>query len=232
MPAGDDAVAPLQVGPPEFKASVVYQVGRVICRLACVQWFDLKVYGLKHMPRAGGVLIVSNHQSYLDPVVLAAKTPRPLSFLAKSELFEIPGFSWLIQSLNAFPVRQGEGDVGAVRETIRRLQEGHALNMFPEGSRTDDGEIAPMLPGIGLIVRRAGVPVVPAAIVGSFAAWPREKKIFRPHPIRVRFGPAMELHQLKAQKIVETIDVTLRTMFQDLRDRVRREQSGRMRDEG
>ena len=219
----DNVVAPVQIGSPEIKASLVYHGGRVICRIACVKWFDLKVYGLEHMPRRGGLLIVSNHQSYLDPVVLASKTPRPLSFLAKSELFEVPGFGWLIRNLNAFPVRQGEGDVGAVRETIRRLQEGHALNMFPEGSRSDDGEIAPMQSGIGLIVRRAGVPVLPAAIVGSFAAWPRGKKIFRPHPIRVQFGPPMELHELKAAEIVKRIDVTLRTMFADLRERVRRE---------
>jgi 1-acyl-sn-glycerol-3-phosphate acyltransferase len=184
-----------------------------------VQWFDLKVYGGKNIPPKGGVLIVSNHQSYLDPVVLASKLTRPLSFLAKSELFENPAFGWLIRQLNAYPVRQGEGDISAMKETIRRLQEGDALNMFPEGSRSGDGEIAPMQSGIGLIIRRAGVPVVPAVIDGSFAAWPREKKIFRPHPIRVQFGPPMDLKDLKAPEIVKRIDATLRKMFNDLRDR-------------
>jgi len=221
---GENAVAPPHATPPaELKASIIYQGGRVICRVFCVQWFDLKVYGLEHVPRSGGVLIVSNHQSYLDPVVLGAKTPRALSFLAKSELFEVPGFSWLIRKLNAFPVRQGEGDVGAVRETIRRLQEGHALNVFPEGTRSEDGEIAPTLPGVGLIARRAGVPVVPAVIVGSFQAWPRGKTLFHPHPVRVQFGPAMNLQGLKSAQIVQTIDETLRKMFADLRERVRRE---------
>src|SRR5262249_9837762 len=148
---------PLSACAPE-KTSLIYHGGRVICRIVSTQMFDLKVYGTHHVPPGGGVLIISNHQSFLDPVVLASQLRRPLSFLAKSELFEVPGFGWLIRHLNAFPVRQGEGDVGAVRETIRRLQEGHALNMFPEGSRSLDGEIAPIQAGIGLIVRRAGVP--------------------------------------------------------------------------
>jgi 1-acyl-sn-glycerol-3-phosphate acyltransferase len=204
--------------PPE-KPTIVYQIGRVICRVTCDRWFDLKVYGARHVPRSGGVLIVSNHQSYLDPVVLAVKLQRPLSFLAKSELFEHPSFSWLIRSLNAYPVRQGEGDVGAVKETIGRLKEGHALNLFPEGTRTPDGTIQPMQAGVGLIVRRAGVPVVPAVIHGSLEAWPKKKKLFHPHPIRVQYGPPMELKDLKASEIVRRIDVTLRRMFDELRGR-------------
>ena len=197
----------------------MYQVGRVLCRLYVDQMFDLKVYGSRHVPRKGGVLIVSNHQSYLDPMVLASKLHRPMSFLAKSELFENRYFGWLIRNLNAFPVRQGEGDVGAVKETIRRLQEGHVLNVFPEGSRTADGMIRPMQAGIGLIVRRAGVPVVPAVIDGSFAAWPRQAKLPHRHPVRVQYGPAMDLKDLKAAQIVERIDTTLRSMFDDLRSR-------------
>jgi 1-acyl-sn-glycerol-3-phosphate acyltransferase len=203
----------------EIRTSLLYRGGRVICRIISTTMFDLKVYGIRHVPRSGGVLIVSNHQSYLDPVVLGSQLPRPLSFLAKSELFEAPRFGWLIRQLNAFPVRLGEGDVGAVKETIRRLQEGHALNIFPEGSRSSDGEIAPIESGIGLIVRRAGVPVVPAAIHGSFDAWPRGAVMFRSRPIRVQFGPVMDLKDLKAAEIVKRIDVTLRTMFEELRRR-------------
>src|SRR5438876_4866321 len=112
---------------------LVWNLGRTICRTITSRMFDLKVYGLEHVPKTGGVLIISNHQSYLDPVLLGVQIPRPMSYLAKSELFAIPGFGWLIRQLNAFPVRQGEGDVAAVRETIRRLQEGHMLNIIPEG---------------------------------------------------------------------------------------------------
>src|SRR5205085_495254 len=103
------------------------------CRPILSAAFELKVYDRHFVPRRGGVLLVSNHQSYLDPVLVALYLPRPMSFLAKSELFRHRFFAWLIRSLNAFPVRQGAGDVGAVREMIKRLREGHMLNIFPEG---------------------------------------------------------------------------------------------------
>ena len=200
--------------------SPLYRFGRMMLRPWADLWFDLKVYGLEHIPPRGGVLVSSNHQSYLDPIVLGVKvTNRPYSFLAKSELFENPFFGWLIRSLNAFPVRQGEGDVGAVKETIRRLQEGHALIVYPEGTRSPTAEIEPLQAGIGLIIRRAGVPVVPAVIDGSFGAWPRGHKVFRPHPVRVMYGPAMDLKDLKAAEIVRRIEAKMREMHAELRRR-------------
>jgi 1-acyl-sn-glycerol-3-phosphate acyltransferase len=203
----------------EIPAGFMYRWGRGVCRIWTDLWFELKVYGRHHVPRHGGVLIVSNHQSYLDPVLLGVKLIRPLSFMAKSDLFENPRFSWLIRNLNAFPVRLGEGDVGALKETIRRLEEGHALNVFPEGTRSPDGELLPIQPGVGLIIRRAGVPVVPAVIHGSFDAWPRDDKFPHRHPIRVEFGPPLDLVDLKAAQIVKKIDTTLHTMFDKLRAR-------------
>ena len=224
------ADAPESGDVPEVREPLIYSVGRIFARPWADQWFDLKVYGVKNVPRRGGVLIVSNHQSYLDPILIAVKLPRPLSFLAKSELFANPFFGAFISSFNAFPVRQGAGDVGAVKETIRRLQEGHALNVYPEGTRSPDGEIMAMQPGIGLIAKRAGVPVVPAVLQGSFEAWPpkRGHKIFRPHPVRIVFGPPMDLHHLKASQIVDRIGTTLHAMFNDLRQREReRRHAGR-----
>ena len=211
----DDANAPATGGP--LTESLLYTVGRTLLRPWTQLWFDLKVYGVHHVPRRGGVLIVSNHQSYLDPIILGVKVPRAFSFLAKSELFENPHFGWLIRSLNAFPVRQGEGDVGAVKETIRRLQEGHALIVYPEGTRSLSGAIEKIQAGVGLIIRRAGVPVVPAVIDGSYDAWPKERKIFRPHAIRAMYGPALAVEGMKASQIVETIDRTLRSMHAELR---------------
>ena len=105
--------------------------------------------GTKMCPKDGGVLLVANHQSFLDPVLVAVHLSRPVSFLAKSELFENPYFGWFIRMLHAFPVRQGEGDIGAVKEIIRRLGEGHAVNIYPEGSRTETGEMARLEKGRG-----------------------------------------------------------------------------------
>ena len=96
--------------PDAVPATPFYKFGRVLCRLYTTLYHGLQVRGVEHVPMRGGVIIASNHQSNLDPVLLGVRLRRPLSFLAKSELFENPYFGWLIRNLNAFPVRQGEGD--------------------------------------------------------------------------------------------------------------------------
>jgi 1-acyl-sn-glycerol-3-phosphate acyltransferase len=196
---------------------VIWKLAQTLCRIVTTVLFDLKVYGLHNVPKTGGVLLVSNHQSYLDPVLVGVRLERPLSYLAKSELFENPVLNWLIRALHAFPVRQGAGDVGAVKETIRRLQEGRALNIYPEGSRTPDGTLQPIELGVALVVRRAKVPVVPVILDGSFRAWPKGRKLFRAWPIRMSYGPPMDMSRMKAEEIGRTIETTFRQMLADLR---------------
>ena len=196
---------------------------QAVARVLTTDLFDLKVFGLKYIPAHGGALIVSNHQSNLDPVLLGARLRRPMSYMAKSELFAVnPVLTELFRLLGGFPVHQGAADVRAVKESIERLKEGHLLSIFPEGGRTMDGEIAKMEKGVALIVRRAGVPVIPAVIVGAYEAWPWNRTVPRRLPIRVQFGPAMELADKKPTEILETIARTLRSMFDELRNRRRR----------
>jgi 1-acyl-sn-glycerol-3-phosphate acyltransferase len=203
--------------------NALYTGGQVLCRIFSTMWFDLQVQGIRNVPLKGGVLIVANHQSYLDPMLAAVRLTRPMTYFAKSELFENKYFNWLIRSLGAFPVRQGEGDVGAVREAITKLKEGRALVLFPEGSRTDDGELLPIEGGVGLIARKAGVPVVPCIIEGSYKSWPRETKVFKPANIDIWYGKPIDPNGMKAAAIVQTIDRTFHQMQADVRaDRVRR----------
>jgi 1-acyl-sn-glycerol-3-phosphate acyltransferase len=191
---------------------------RMLARPIATFGFRLRVHGRHHVPLTGGVLLVSNHQSYLDPVMIAMMLYRPMCYLAKSELFgQSRYFAWLIRSLNAFPVKQGAGDVGAVKEMLKRLGEGWMLTMFPEGSRTEDGEIGPIEKGVALVLRRANVPCVPVVIEGSFDAWPKGRKIPHPHPIDVMFGPPLRLQGLKGEQITLLIDRTLRQMLQEVR---------------
>jgi 1-acyl-sn-glycerol-3-phosphate acyltransferase len=197
----------------------LYNLFQQSLRGAALTFYDLKTYGLENIPKRGGVLIVANHQSFLDPVMLGANIRRPVSFLAKSELFSNPFFGRLLRRLNAFPVRQGEGDVGAVRETIKRLQEGHLLTMFPEGGRTLDGKIAPLEKGVGLIVRRAGpqVMVLPAAVCGAYEAWPRGVKWPKTGRVRVKYGTPMHLADRKATDVINVIDREIRRLFEELK---------------
>ena len=197
----------------------LWKLAQTIVRIGTTLVLDLKVYGRDNVPREGGALMISNHQSFLDPAVLGAQLHRPMSYLAKSELWKNRFFGWLITNLYAFPVQQGKGDVGAIKETIRRLQEGHLLNIYPEGSRTEDGELLPIQPGAALVIRKAGVPVIPAIVDGSFQAWPKGKKIPRGHQVRVLIGKPVRLDHLKSKEIVEYIDRTFREMLAELRSR-------------
>ena len=196
---------------------VVWKFVQVMFRIFFSVFFDLKVYGVKNVPREGGALMVSNHQSLLDPPLLGVRVHRPMSYMAKSELFKHAWFAWIIRRLGAFPVRQGAGDVGAIKETVNRLKEGRMLNIFPEGGRTETGEIGPMQPGVALVVRRAGVPIIPVAIHGSYESWPKGKRFFHRHPIRMAYGPPLDVTGMKGDEIVKLIDRAIHRLFDRLR---------------
>lgn len=200
-----------------IERSFVWKSLQITARIGTTLLFDLKTYGEENVPADGGVLLVANHQSYLDPVLVAVHLKRPVSFLAKSELFENPYFGWFIRMLHAFPVRQGEGDIGAVKEMIRRLGEGYALNIYPEGTRSETGDIARLEKGVALVIRKAGVPVVPVAIDGSLAAWPKDDWLFHAHPIRVKYGKPMDMRGKKGEEIVRELEEQLRALLRDLR---------------
>lgn len=160
------------------------------------------------------MLIVSNHQSALDPVLLCVQLRRPLHYIAKSELFKNRIAAWFLRWVNAFPVRQGAGDVGAIRQTILRLKSGHLMNIFPEGARTPDGQIHQLQKGVALIIKRSGVAVIPAVIVGAYEAWPIHRRFPRMWPVRIRFGHPIDLSGMQTdEEITEAIERRLRRMF-------------------
>lgn len=208
------------MNPPTPPRSFLWRIAQFISRIGGTLCFDLKTFGTENIPRYGGALLLANHQSYLDPVLISVKLLRPVSFMAKSELFEkSPFFTWLIRSLHAFPIKRRTADVGAMKEALARLSEGNILNMYPEGTRTEDGEIGPIFPGIALVVKRANVPVIPVVIDGSYRAWGKGTKSFRCHPIRILYGKPLQLEGLKSNEILPLIDQTLRRMLIEIREK-------------
>lgn len=190
-------------------------------RITFVLAFRVRVFGQLNVPRRGGVLIVSNHQSYLDPVLLSLGFDRAVSFMARRTLFRNPVFGGLIAALNSFPVTVGGLDTAAVREAVRRLQSGECLVVFPEGTRTADGRIAPLRPGILAMAERAGVPIVPAVVQGAFAAWPRgswpttgEVSLLYGEPI-----PPEECRRLSRVELVERLQSEMSRLDTELRKR-------------
>jgi 1-acyl-sn-glycerol-3-phosphate acyltransferase len=205
------------VSQPFAPSTPTYSFFRTCCRIAATVFFDLKVYGVEHVPNTGGVLLLSNHLSFLDPACIGVQLRRPASYLAKSELFDVPVFGRVIPRLNAVPVRQGAGDIGAVRETIKRLKEGRVLTVFPEGARSLDGELQPLQGGFTLIVRKAGVPIVPVGIDGSYEAWARGTALPSCARVRVKFGPPLHVQELKPAEIITAVESALRGLIADLR---------------
>ncbi|HEV8585029.1 MAG TPA: lysophospholipid acyltransferase family protein [Methylomirabilota bacterium] len=147
--------------------------------------------GMEHVPAHGPVLLVANHSSVLDPALVGGVCPRQLSFLAKAELFRIPGFGALIHALNARPVRREGADAAALRAALRVLEHGGALLVFPEGTRGDEGRLREPKPGAALLAVLSGAPVVPVLVRGSSAALPRGRTLPRPAKVVVTFGPPL-----------------------------------------
>lgn len=154
--------------------------------------FRLEIVSPGLVPATGPVLIVSNHVSVLDPPLVGGAAPRPLYFMAKEELFRIPLFGRLIRSLNARPVRRDGSDMRALKAALAQLEEGHALLVFPEGTRGEEGQpLREGKPGVGMLAVLSGAPVVPVYVSGSGAALPRGRALPRPARVRVTFGPPL-----------------------------------------
>ena len=169
-----------------------------------VQWFfstllaatyGLRASGRENLPETGSVMLVSNHLSHLDVLVLGILLRRPLNYVARSTLF-FPPLGTFIRSLGAFPIqRDGIGAQG-LKETLKRLRNGGIVTLFPEGTRTENGSLGEMKSGIALLASKAKVAVVPAAIAGTFEAWPKSRSFPVSHPLRVHFGAAIPVEQV------------------------------------
>ncbi|HCN20620.1 MAG TPA: 1-acyl-sn-glycerol-3-phosphate acyltransferase [Planctomycetia bacterium] len=171
----------------EVLRAVWYGFLRILAQLVFPAFWRYRSFGRENIPDSGGVLIVSNHQSYADPLLIGVGLNRQIHIMARRSLFHKHVlFRWLILSLNAFPLNNNGSDVGAIKEAIRRLKRGNLVLMFPEGTRTEDGSIGEIHPGIAAIAKRSCTPVVPAVIDGAFETWPRTRKLFR-------FGPAVKV---------------------------------------
>lgn len=165
-------------------------------------FFRLRVQNHRALPSDGPVLIAANHQSYLDPPAIGCRIHnRQIDFVARQGLFANKHLGRFFAFLNSIPVAEEGPDTAAIKEIIRRLRMGRCVMIFPEGSRTDTGEIQPFKRGVAVLVKRAKCPVIPAAIRGAFEAWPRNRKgpkLWRGPKISVRFGAAIPYDELMA----------------------------------
>ena len=190
-------------------------------------WIRLRVEGTENVPSQGPVLVVANHSSFVDPVVLGRACPRKLHFLIKKSVYHSPMLRWFFRGMDSIPVSLEGTDASALRASLRLLGAGHAVGIFPEGSRTPDGRLAEAKIGTALLATRSGCPVVPVGIRGAYEAMPMSATIPRPGRVTVTFGPPFSLKseggrsgryhlESASQRIMEEIACLLQNGSEDV----------------
>ncbi len=154
-------------------------------------FFQGRVYGQENVPLTGPAIVVSNHGSYFDPPFLSSAMGRPVAFMAKEELFEVPLLGSAIRLYGAYPVKRGSGDRGALRAAIAALQGGWLVGIFLEGTRTANGRVNQPKLGAAMIAAKAQVPLIPVGLCGVEQIFSAGSKFPRSVPLTIRIGPAL-----------------------------------------
>lgn len=196
-----------------------YWLGRIFFRGLFAICFRWRVYGADHVPRKGGVILASNHASYLDPPLVGAGLPRDLHYLARESLFRYPVMGAVLRSWNSVPVDRSGGGAAGLRMILDRLLEGGGIILFPEGTRTVDGQLQPARSGIGLTVVKSTAPVVPVRVLGTFEAYGRRHKIPRFRRVSVVYGRPMSFKTLRAEAQVCS-KARLKEIYQEIADEI------------
>ena len=153
-----------------------YKILKVIFRFTFNLLFLPKVIGAENVPKEGAMIMAANHMSNWDPPILGTYLPRTVGYMAKEELFKPAIAGAIIKSLNAFPVKRGASDRGAIKMALNILKKGLCLGIFPEGTRSRDGKLHKAQAGVSLIAAMSKAPVVPTALIGTNKIWSKEEK--------------------------------------------------------
>lgn len=181
---------------------MLYWVLRALIRAAGRILFRWHVEGVENVPASGPVLLAINHTSAIDPFLGGSAISRQVHFMAKAELFRFAPLRWVLRAVGAFPVRRGESDRQAIRDSLRLLAEGKVVGIFPEGTRSADGDLRQAQTGIAMLARRGRAAVVPMAISGSRGILPKGAWLPRPARVRVVIGKPLypsDLEQATAE---------------------------------
>jgi len=189
-----------------------YYLVRAICWLLLKIFWRMEIIGIENLPENGGLIIASNHASYLDPAVLVASLNRKIFFITKKEVFKNTFVSFILKNLNAFSVDRENVDILAFRKAINILREEKVLGIFPEGTRSSNGELQELKSGAIKIAMKTGVPILPVGIIGTHKIYPRGIKfpILFKHKIIVKYGAPQYFNKLKSKdKIYQKEELSL-----------------------
>lgn len=206
----------------EKKRSLFHRLVYIFCnsatRLFALIYFRFRVFKSERYPIDGPVLICANHQSHMDPILVANGCTRYVGFVARESLFKFKPFGWLITVLGAFPINR-DGGIAGIKETLKRLKRGEVVLIFPEGTRTPDGTLQDFKSGFCAIARRSKVPIVPVAIDGAYDAWPKKVMLPRPRSIKLKVGNPItfaEYDSLSDDEITQRVQREVSVLQQEL----------------
>lgn len=194
-----------------------YRWLRITSRMIASVGFGFRTEGRHHLEFEGGGMLLSTHQSVMDPVLVGLVANRRLNYLARKTLFKNAMFAFLIRVLDAIEIDRERGGLAGLKEMLKRLQQNELVLMFPEGTRTIDGEVGSLKPGFIPIARRSLVPLVPIAIVGAYDCLPRGSKLPTRKPIAVVVGKPLVSDEYMAMtdaQLLASLDASLRQLHQ------------------
>jgi len=196
-----------------------YRLGWIFFRAWYATYFRWQVFNPERVPETGGVILASNHASFLDPPLVGAGLKRGINYLARDSLFRFPGIGALLRSWNSVPVDRDGGGAAGLKAILDRLLAGGGIILFPEGTRTRDGRLQPARSGIGLVVVKSAAPVVPVRVFGTYEAYGRHRKFPHPNRIAVKYGRPMNFETLRAEA-KSCSKARLKEIYQQIADEI------------
>ena len=199
--------------------SALYTAGWILTRAVCTTYFHCRYHNPERVPTTGPAILAANHSSYLDPPLVGAGLRRELNYLARESLFRLPVFGAILRQVNSVPVDREGGGAAGLRAILDRLLHGGAILLFPEGTRSPDGQLRRPRSGIGLTVIKSTAPVVPVRVFGTFEAWGKHRRFPRPIRVQVKYGLPIAFHTLRAE--AGTCSKSrLKSIYQEVADEV------------
>lgn len=186
-------LAPL---PPPKVRNLFWRISQFLMSGFFYVWLGYRARGHERLDESEGGLILANHQSFLDPMLIGVPLRRPISYLARDSLFKVPVVGWILRQTYVMPIRREAASSASLRETIRRIQHGFLVGVFPEGTRTETGVVGELKPGFVAIVRRAKRPIYPVGIAGAFQALGRQSWFLKPVRVRVVVGEPITVEEI------------------------------------
>ncbi|MBE6427961.1 MAG: 1-acyl-sn-glycerol-3-phosphate acyltransferase [Planctomycetaceae bacterium] len=175
---------------------ITYVLGKI--------FFRLEYRYQDQIPKEGKLVVIANHQSFLDPPMIGTGMPRFSHYMARDTLFK-GLFGWHIRHLNAFPISRDKNPIAGIKETLKRLKEEQAVIIFPEGTRSEDGRLGEFQKGIISVARRSKAPILPCVIQGAYDAFPRHSKFVHLHKIIITYGkliPAEKVQEMNEDELL------------------------------